>query len=510
MVVYPYSEDNLDPKITISVLSDKIPDMPDNQLTVSTILSISSDIPPKELEAENVKVESLYNGKSLESIKSIAISEAEAEVAAETIEKEHWYSITLQVFIPFMIAGIGTIGAGIVLGNVEEYEVFKEVKALYILVPSIIGLKGNLDMCLASRLSTQAHMGTMKSKRELFKMIVGNVGLVQVQAIVASCLVAIFAVAASALVNGGFDWEHALLLSASGILTATMSCFILDFVLIAVIIITHKMKLNPDNVATPFAASIGDVVSLLVLSSWASLLYSIHETHPWVMVAILGVYIVLVLPVWVLIVRKNKYTKKVLTHGWTPVLCALIISGMGGLVLDSAVDQFTGFVVFQPIINGIGGNLVSVQASRISTMLHKTSLMGVIPPHTQQWVWPWKALIRGVLPAKSARILVLMMIPGQAVFLFVADLIYNEGVSCVEPAFALTYIGVSLIQIMLLLYIAHIIIHTMWRFKMDPDNSAIPYLTALGDLLGSSLLLLAFMFLREIHQEYNPIILANE
>lgn len=50
MVVYTYSEDNVDPKITISVLSDKIPDLPDNQLTVSTILSLSPD---KEMEAEN-------------------------------------------------------------------------------------------------------------------------------------------------------------------------------------------------------------------------------------------------------------------------------------------------------------------------------------------------------------------------------------------------------------------------------------------------------------------------
>ncbi|RZC37868.1 solute carrier family 41 member 1 [Asbolus verrucosus] len=508
MVVYSYPEDNLDPKITISVLSDKIPEMTDNQLTVSTILSLSPDLQgTKDLEAENVKVESLYNGKSLESIKSIAVSESEAEAVA--IEKEHWYSITLQVFIPFMIAGIGTIGAGIVLGNVEDYEVFKKVKALYILVPSLIGLKGNLDTCLASRLSTQAHLGTMKSKRELFKMIVGNVGLVQVQAIVAACLVALFAVAASALVNGGFNWEHALLLSASGVLTATMSCFILDLVLISVIVISHKLKLNPDNVATPFAASIGDIVSLLVLSVWASLLYSVHDTHPWVMIVILGIYVLIILPIWIFIVRKNKYTKKILTHGWTPVLSALIISGMGGLVLDTAVDQFTGFVVFQPIINGIGGNLVSVQASRVSTMLHKTSLKGVIPPHTKQWVWPWQALIRGVLPAKSARILVLMMIPGQAVFLFVADLIYNEGVSCVKPAFAFTYITVSLFQIMLLLYIAHIMIHTMWRFKIDPDNSAIPYLTALGDLIGSSLLLVAFMFLRAIHEEYSPVIVET-
>lgn len=34
--------------------------------------------------------------------------------------------------------------------------------------------------------------------------------------------------------------------------------------------------MNPDNLATPLAASIGDIVSLLLLSHIASLLYSIH------------------------------------------------------------------------------------------------------------------------------------------------------------------------------------------------------------------------------------------
>lgn len=59
---------------------------------------------------------------------------------------------------------------------------------------------------------------------------------------------------------------------------------------------------------------------------------------------------------------------------------------------------------------------------------------------------------------------------------------------------------------MLLLYIAHIIIHAMWKWKIDPDNSAIPYLTALGDLLGSSLLALAFLFLQSIGHAYGETI----
>lgn len=43
--------------------------------------------------------------------------------------------------------------------------------------------------------------------------------------------------------------------------------------LVAVILVAHKFNLNPDNVATPLAASIGDVVSLSVLSFIASKLY---------------------------------------------------------------------------------------------------------------------------------------------------------------------------------------------------------------------------------------------
>lgn len=42
----------------------------------------------------------------------------------------------------------------------------------------------------------------------------------------------------------------------------------------------------------------------------------------------------------------------------------------------------------------------------------------------------------------------------------------------------------------------------MWRFKIDPDCAAIPYLTALGDLFGSSFLMGAFVFLRFIGSEY--------
>lgn len=145
-------------------------------------------------------------------------------------------------------------------------------------------------------------------------------------------------------------------------------------------------------------------------------------------------------------------------------------------MLDAAVGVFNGFVVFQPIINGIGGNLVSVQASKISTMLHQSSIIGIVPPHTEVCESPWRALVKGgkyskhnatfrritihhlysaicinffffaVPYAKTARILILMSIPGQILFIYAADYIHMT-VSTIGLAFVMSYLTVSLIQV---------------------------------------------------------------
>jgi solute carrier family 41 len=46
------------------------------------------------------------------------------------------------------------------------------------------------------------------------------------------------------------------------------------------------------------------------------------------------------------------------------------------MILGYAVDKYKGIAVFQPVINGVGGNLAAVFASRLSTTLHRTSTLG--------------------------------------------------------------------------------------------------------------------------------------
>ena len=47
-------------------------------------------------------------------------------------------------------------------------------------------------------------------------------------------------------------------------------------------------------------------------------------------------------------------------------------------------------------------------------------------------------------------------------------------------------------QVVILLLVADWMVHSIWKYGFDPDNVAIPFLTALGDLLGTGLLSLGF------------------
>jgi len=59
------------------------------------------------------------------------------------------------------------------------------------------------------------------------------------------------------------------------------------------------------------------------------------------------------------------------------------------------------------------------------------------------------------------------------------------------------------LKVMILLYNAHLLIHLLWKWKADPDTWAIPLLTSCGDLLGSSLLAVAFLCVDAFQLSHN-------
>ncbi|XP_017778715.1 PREDICTED: solute carrier family 41 member 1-like isoform X2 [Nicrophorus vespilloides] len=413
--------------------------------------------------------------------------------------QETYFSIAIQVFIPFLIAGFGMVFAGLVLDRIQHWPVFEKVTELVILIPALLGLKGNLEMTLASRLSTQANLGHMDTPKQQLSMIIGNLTLIQCQAIVVGFLGSVVAVVMGAIKSNDVELDHAYLLCASSLVTVSIASLVLGLITAGVIVLSRLCHINPDNVATPIAASLGDITSLALLSWVATLLYKSIGTHDWLAPLIIAAYI-LAIPLWIWIAKRNLQTRDVLYNGWTPVVGAMLISSMGGLILDFMVSRFEGIAVFQPVINGVGGNLVAVQASRISTALHKQSVLGVLSAvgnedeDTVIFISPVAAFWGKGTHARTTRVLMAMVLPGHLIFIYTIDYM-KSGDTQLSSLFVIVYLCAATMQVATLLYVAYIMIHWMWKRKIDPDNSAIPYLTSMGDLLGISLLAIAFQFL---------------
>lgn len=404
-------------------------------------------------------------------------------------------SMAVQMFIPFLLAGFGMVAASLLLDVVQHWTVYRDVSEVYILVPALLGLKGNLEMTLASRLSTHANLGHLDRKREQLGIIMGNLALIECQAIVVGFLASIAAVVLGWIPSGAFNIHHTLLLCASSVGTSFAASLLLGLVMVAIILTSRYFRINPDNIATPIAASLGDLTTLALLSLFASYLYKHYISVPWVPVIIIASSAFLV-PLCCWFAGKNSYSKEVLDNGWSPIINAMIISSFGGLILDYSVSQYKGVAVFQLIINGIGGNLVSVQASRLSTELHSRSILGILPPNTKACVGPCTTFCDKEESGRvnTARILMFMVIPGHLIFIYTITYL-KAGHTSFTSIFMVVYLGAALLQVFILLYSAHVMVLWMWYFGVNPDNSAIPYLTALGDLLGTFLLGVAFQFL---------------
>lgn len=156
--------------------------------------------------------------------------------------------------------------------------------------------------------------------------------------------------------------------------------------------------------------------------------------------------------------------------------------------------KYKDLAVYQPVINGVGGNLVSVQASRLSTELHKDNELGTLPPTARICISPLDAFFSKQQYAMTARVLMLVVVPGHLIFVY-AIRYFKEGNASPTKIFIFFYLTAALVQVATLLYVAYVITYYFWSRKVDPDNSTIPYLTALGDFLGIMLLGITFEFL---------------
>ena len=80
------------------------------------------------------------------------------------------------------------IFTGELLEHLARWKVFLRVDELFILVPMIGNLKGNLEMCLSARLGTSANIGELDSRHTRKPLLKANMSLLALQALLISSL----------------------------------------------------------------------------------------------------------------------------------------------------------------------------------------------------------------------------------------------------------------------------------------------------------------------------------
>ncbi|KAI8612398.1 hypothetical protein BC830DRAFT_1045794, partial [Chytriomyces sp. MP71] len=368
----------------------------------------------------------------------------------------------------------GLVLAGTLLDALQKWQAFINVPQLFILVPTLLGLKGNLEMNLASRLSTASNMGVLDKPQSRWMLVFGNIALLQVQAACVSGIASTWSLFVSGVVNG--SWMHvkeAALICASGILTASIASIFLGSVMCGTVIVCRILQVDPDNIATPVAASLGDLITLLILSGVATLLNGVIDSPTSVL---LIVFILSLLPLWVFLVLGNEFVKDVLMTGWTPLFSAMMISSVAGLVLGDFIDSFAGLAVLVPVMNGVCGNIACVFASRISTELHQWPL-GFIPRNTKLMSMRWNILVA----------LFLINVPAQLLFLWIVN-VFRLGDAHITFTFLVIYFAASSLLVVTLLKLTAFLTKLLWLKKLDPDNYVFSLITAVGDVLGTILI----------------------
>ncbi|KAG0199313.1 hypothetical protein BGX28_007384 [Mortierella sp. GBA30] len=388
--------------------------------------------------------------------------------------------LLMQASTTLVIAVSGLICAGWLLDVIQHWQVFLDISELIILIPILLNLKGNLEMNLASRLSTAANMGLLDQRASRNAFIKGNLALLQLQSLTVGSVAGLFSFGLGVIVHPTTNNmnEIALMITAS-MLCAAISSFVLGGFMCGLVLICRRYRINPDNIACPLASSFGDLVTLVILAGCSVSLQK-YLNSP--LSIIILVALLALIPAWIFYVRRNKFVSEVAKEGWGPVFAAMVIASTAGLTLERYINEFPGMALISPVLNGLTGNIGSIYASRISTSLH--------------------ANVKENYRA-TEKTLFLVHIPIQIVFLAVIGIM---GLGHVQWSIAvvLGYAIVSLCLVVISLGMAKWITHLFWKLGYDPDNYALPILTSLIDVIGTAFLVAGFWALRYGQTKSNP------
>lgn len=172
--------------------------------------------------------------------------------------------------------------------------------------------------------------------------------------------------------------------------------------------------------------------------------------------------------------------KDIVKQGSISIMVSVTISSFAGTILNSKLEALLAFpllLVLVPCIADTTGNIGSMIGSKIATWLH----LGIVRPKLERNAHLEKYVVAIVLVAALSSLYLVFIS-------MLASYLLNLG--AIEPMKILIIVSATSIAVSLVATVVGILVaFASYRYGWDPDNVSIPIITAIGDVVGSIMLL---------------------
>ncbi|PVU86756.1 hypothetical protein BB560_006609 [Smittium megazygosporum] len=412
--------------------------------TIQTNLHSSSSFP--FLPPTNTSPKLLYQT----SIPEIFENEPENQPKGGSFDK----SMAIEVFTVLLIGIMGSVVSGYTFKSISTLRSFELAPGLFMLIPIMLNLKGNIEANLATRLATLANTGYLSVARRRNAEIKACLSIVIFQSFflgfISSGMVSLLIpiISMDDKTPSPLSWGHqSFILIFTSLASATFGTILSGIIATATVLVCGKFQINSDNVSAPLVTSIGDLTTLLLISKFSTIA---HNISFWLFFPFMTVFVLF----GIFLYRNaanNPLASPYMTQGWISLIYAFLTSSISGALLEYYVPSYPLLTALSPIFNGSGQNVATIFASRLSTELHS----GFVNPDTQ---------------IKTSFILLLSNFPVQLLFIAIAattKLMNIFGLALF--VFSLLYLAFSSLHVILLLAVGSISAKTAWNFDQDPD-----------------------------------------
>lgn len=169
--------------------------------------------------------------------------------------------ILRQALPALALTTVGALVAGALLGHFAHE--LGETAGMLVLVPALMGLRGNISGALGGRLGSAAHLGLLSIEDPFNGTARNNI----FAAITLSAGTGVFAGALGWAASSAFGYEPAPLvvfLLVAG-LTGLLASLVLSVVTLTIVLVAFHRGIDPDNVTYPILSTVGDIVTILIL-----------------------------------------------------------------------------------------------------------------------------------------------------------------------------------------------------------------------------------------------------